>query len=257
MNAANRMQRQHRTDHDAHLPRIGTFGVTSVHRFNTADRMIGARIGHLRVTGVLGSGGMGEVYKATDERLNRTVALKVIRAERRLSVDARGRFLREARTLSSLDHPNICRIHEYIEAEEGDFLVLELIDGVTLEKAIELGMSRARKLRIAVEICDALAAAHRKGVVHRDLKEENIMIAADGTVKVLDFGIARHGADEETPQPVVVPSEPIEQAATLIFPVGDLTPPEEMSRVVTEGGVAVGTPATMSPEQAIGGIATP
>src|SRR5215211_7802625 len=115
------------------LPPLRQIGVTSVHSINSADRMIGARIGHLRVTGVLGSGGMGEVYSATDERLNRTVALKVIRSDRRLSVDARGRFLREARTLSSLDHPNICRIHEYIEAEEGDFLVLELIDGVTLQ----------------------------------------------------------------------------------------------------------------------------
>lgn len=259
MNAANSMQREHGTGEDSVLPRLGPFGVTSVHRISTVDRMIGARIGHLRVTGVLGSGGMGEVYRATDERLNRTVALKVIRAERRLSVDARGRFLREARTLSSLDHPNICRIHEYIEAEEGDFLVLELVDGVTLERAIELGMSRARKLRIAVEICDALAAAHRKGVVHRDLKEENIMIAADGAAKVLDFGIARHGSDDETPPPISIAEEPIEKAATLIFPVGgaSVTPPEQMPRVVTEGGVAVGTPATMSPEQAIGGVATP
>ena len=221
--------------------------------------MIGARIGHIRVTGVLGSGGMGEVYSATDERLNRTVAMKMIRADRRLSVDARGRFLREARTLSSLDHPNICRIHEYIEAEEGDFLVLELIDGLTLEKAIELGMSRARKLRIAIEICDALAAAHRKGVVHRDLKEENIMIAADGTAKVLDFGIARQQEEHDTPPPSVPVNEPIENAATLIFPVGGakVTPPDQLPRPITELGIAVGTPATMSPEQAIGSTATP
>lgn len=259
MNAANPMYRDDGAGENSSLPRVGAFGVTSVHLVSTVDRMIGARIGHLRVTGVLGSGGMGEVYRATDERLNRTVALKVIRADRRLSSDARSRFLREARTLSSLDHPNICRIHEYIEAEEGDFLVLELIDGVTLEKAIELGMSRARKLRIALEICDALAAAHRKGVIHRDLKEENIMIAADGTAKVLDFGIARQGADEETPPPTPAAEEPIEKAATLIFPVGgaSVTPPDQMPRVVTEGGVAVGTPATMSPEQAIGGTATP
>jgi tetratricopeptide (TPR) repeat protein len=240
------------------LPRVRRIGVPSVHHFSTADLMIGARIGHLRVNGVLGSGGMGEVYRATDERLDRTVALKMIRADRRLSVDARGRFLREARTLSSLDHPNICRIHEYIEAEEGDFLVLELIDGVTLEKAIELGMSRTRKLRIALEICDALAAAHRKGIVHRDLKEENVMIAADGTAKVLDFGIARRNEEDETPMPAA-PMEPIENAATLIFPVGgaNVTPPDEIPRPVTDGGVAVGTPATMSPEQATGNTATP
>ncbi|MDP9194928.1 MAG: protein kinase [Acidobacteriota bacterium] len=222
--------------------------------------MIGARIGHLLVTGALGSGGMGEVYRAYDERLNRTVALKVIRADRRLSADARERFLREARTLSSLDHPNICRIYEYIEAEEGDFLVLELIDGVTLEKAIETGMSRARKMRIAVQICDALAVAHRKGIVHRDLKEENVMIAADGTVKVLDFGIARRGQEEEAaPQVPSSQDEPIEKAATLIFPVrgAHVTPHAQRPRPFTERGIAVGTPATMSPEQANGGTATP
>src|SRR5688572_8766794 len=126
MRAENRRDRESSTGTGSGLPRLRQIGVTSVHRFSTADTLIGARIGHLRVTGVLGSGGMGEVYRATDERLNRTVALKMIRADRRLSTDARGRFLREARMLSSLDHPNICRIHEYIEAEEGDFLVLEL-----------------------------------------------------------------------------------------------------------------------------------
>jgi serine/threonine protein kinase len=259
MRAANRKSRDSRTRSGSSFPRLGPIGVPSVHHSRTVDRMIGARIGHLRITGVLGSGGMGEVYSATDERLNRTVALKAIRAERRLSVDARGRFLREARTLSSLDHPNICRIHEYIEAEEGDFLVLELIDGVTLAMAIELGMSRARKLRIAIEICDALAAAHRKGIVHRDLKEENVMIAANGTVKVLDFGISRREAEHETPMPASAPEELMDSAATLIFPVGgvNVTPPDQLPRPVTEEGIAVGTPATMSPEQAIGAIATP
>ena len=257
MHAVN-WRRQSRTGSGAILPRIGPTGVPSLHQHIDPDRMIGSRIGHLRVTGVLGSGGMGEVYSATDERLNRTVALKVIRAERRLSADARGRVLREARTVSSLDHPNICRIHEYIEAEEGDFLVLELIDGVTLQLAIELGMSRARKLRIALEICDALAAAHRKGIVHRDLKEENVMLTASGTVKVLDFGISRREEERDsTPPPSV--SAPIETASTLIFPVGGVkaTPSEELPHPVTELGVAVGTPATMSPEQAVGATATP
>jgi len=258
MHAVNRKHRENSTSSSSSLPRVGPIGVPSVLQHINPDRMIGSRIGHLRVTGVLGSGGMGEVYSATDERLNRTVALKVIRADRRLSVDARGRFLREARTLSSLDHPHICRIHEYIEAEEGDFLVLELIDGVTLQLAIELGMSRARKLRIAMEICDALAAAHRKGIVHRDLKEENVMLTASGTVKVLDFGISRQEAERDTTPPPSV-SMPIETASTLIFPVGGAkaTPSDEIPHPVTELGVAVGTPATMSPEQAIGGTATP
>ncbi len=259
MLAANRRGRESSTSSGSRLPALRLIGVPSLRRSTTKDRMIGAHIGHLRVTGVLGSGGMGDVYRAIDERLNRTVALKVIRADRRLSVDARGRFLREARTLSALDHPNICRIHEYIEAEEGDFLVLELIDGVTLERAIERGMSRARKLRIAVEICDALAAAHRKGIVHRDLKEENVMIAADGTVKVLDFGIARQEEEHDPPPPASASDEPIENAATLVFRVGgaNVTPSEQLPRDVTAQGIAFGTPATMSPEQARGGIATP
>lgn len=258
MYAANRIERNASTSDSSSLPRLHPIGVPSFHLDITADRLIGARIGHLRVTGVLGSGGMGEVYRATDERLNRTVALKMIRADRRLSPDARSRFLREARTLSSLDHPNICRIHEYIEAEEGDFLVLELIEGVTLQKAIEHGMSRARKMRIALQICDALAAAHSKGIVHRDLKEENVMISGDGSVKILDFGIARHQEDHDTPPPVSV-SEPIESAATLIFPVGGakVTPPQQTPKVLTDHGIAVGTPATMSPEQAVGELATP
>jgi serine/threonine-protein kinase len=219
--------------------------------------MIGSRIGHIRVTGAIGQGGMGEVYRGIDERLNRPVALKVIRADNRLSAEARGRFLREARMLSSLDHPSICRIHEYIESDEGDFLVLELVEGTTLERAIELGMSRARKLRIAIEIADALAAAHRKGIVHRDLKPENVMIANDGTAKVLDFGVARHHGDEERPP---APSEPetIDKAATLIFSVtGASTGASGLPMPVTAHGIAVGTPAFMSPEQAAGKIATP
>ncbi len=259
MRAANPRNRESSTSLRSSLPRIGRIGVPSLLFDVSPDRMIGARIGHLRVTDALGSGGMGEVYRAFDERLDRTVALKAIRTDRRLSVDARGRFLREARTLSALDHPNICRIHEYIEAEEGDFLVLELIEGVTLATAIETGMSRARKLRIALQICDALAAAHRKGIIHRDLKEENIMVAVDGTVKVLDFGIARRDEEDEMAAPAGPSNEPIEKAATLIFPVrgAHVTPLSPMPRQLTQRGCAVGTPATMSPEQAVGGTSTP
>jgi tetratricopeptide (TPR) repeat protein len=258
MNAVNRrIGLQSTTGRDSALPHLSLISRQSS-RGMTTDRMIGTRIGHILVTGVLGQGGMGEVYRGTDERLNRPVALKVIRADRRLSIDARGRFLREARALSSLDHPHICRIHEYIEAEEGDYLVLELIEGVTLEDAIAQGMSRARKLRIALEICDALAAAHRKGIVHRDLKEENVMIARDGSAKVLDFGIARQFVEgEDDVEPAALPVEqPVEEAATLIFPVGGAAVTPGIPRPVTEHGIAVGTPAWMSPEQALGQKAT-
>ena len=242
MKAVNRMSQGRET----RVPRLSLIG-------SHADSMIGSLVGHIRVTGVLGQGGMGDVYRGIDERLGRPVALKVIRAERRLSAEARARFLREARALSSLDHPSICRIHEYIEAEEGDYLVLELIEGVTLQRAIERGMSRARKLRVAIEICDALAAAHRKGIVHRDLKAENVMIAADGTAKILDFGIARRHEEEE---PLATEAaEPPDSAQTLIFPVASVspsTPQNPLPHVLTGRGIAVGTPAYMSPEQALG-----
>ncbi|HYI08695.1 MAG TPA: protein kinase [Thermoanaerobaculia bacterium] len=240
--------------------------------------MIGARIGRLRITDVLGQGGMGDVYQAIDERLGRTVAVKAVRAERRLSADARRRFLREARALSALDHPNICRIHDYVETPEGDFLVLELIEGITLQQAVARGMSRPRKLRIAAEIAGALAAAHRKGIIHRDLKPQNVMIAADGTVKILDFGIARMRHEDSDVIPSVergtwvggdtqrLPSHPgpsldarddrnVEDADTLIFPAGERE--SEAPDHTTSAFAAAGTPLYMSPEQAQGLAVTP
>ncbi|HEX9984956.1 MAG TPA: protein kinase [Thermoanaerobaculia bacterium] len=187
--------------------------------------MLGTLIGgHIRILDALGQGGMGEVYVGLDERLGRRVAVKAVRADRERSGRSRERVLREARALSSLDHPNICRLYEYIEAPEGDFLILELIDGVTLTRAVERGMSRTRKLRIAADILAALLAAHRKGIVHRDLKPDNVMITSDGGVKVLDFGIARLEKELEEE---------------------DFDPPH-----------VAGTPRYMSPEQAAGGDVT-
>jgi serine/threonine protein kinase len=206
--------------------------------------MIGSLIGgHIRILGALGQGGMGDVYSAVDERLGRKVAVKTIRADR--SANARQRFLREARALSALDHPNICRLFEYIESPEGDFLVLELIEGATLTRAIERGMSRSRKLSVASDILAALAAAHRKGIVHRDLKPDNVMISNDGVVKVLDFGIAfLETIDDDAP---VATATPIDDASTLIYPIAGSRTPAPRSRVIA------GTPLYMSPEQAAGG----
>jgi len=213
--------------------------------------MIGSVIGgHIRVLRALGQGGMGEVYAGVDERLGRNVAIKAIRGDR--SEVARERFLREARALSALDHPNICRIFEYIESPDGDFLVLELIDGITLKRAIERGMSRPKTLRVAAEILAALVAAHRKGIVHRDLKPENVMITAEGTVKVLDFGIAHLETlgDEITSADEL--EDRIEDAATLIFPIAGANAPRRRTR-----SIIAGTPVYMSPEQAVGGDITP
>jgi tetratricopeptide (TPR) repeat protein len=204
--------------------------------------MIGSCVGRIRITGLLGQGGMGEVYLGFDERLERLVALKAIRNEMRLSAASRDRLLREARALSALDHPNICRIHDYVEAPACDFLVLEYLDGVTLRRAIEQGLSRARKLRIARDIAGALAAAHRRGIVHRDLKPDNVMMATDGTVKILDFGLAR--AEGATAPPVAEADES-DSETTLIFGPGRAA-----------ASVVAGTPAYMSPEQARGAFVT-
>ncbi|MBV9494839.1 MAG: protein kinase [Acidobacteria bacterium] len=206
--------------------------------------MIGTTVGHIRIIGLLGQGGMGEVYLGFDERLQRRVALKAIRNEARLSADSRQRLLREARALSALDDPNICRIYDYAEGPSCDFLVLELVEGITLGRAIEQGMSRTRKLRVAREVVRALGAAHRRGIVHRDLKPDNIMITPTGAVKILDFGIARfHGPEV---QPLREEELDLESADTLIF-----------RPAIGEGGTAVvGTPLYMSPEQALGATVT-
>jgi serine/threonine protein kinase len=149
------------------------------------------RISHYRILYPLGAGGMGEVYAAIDETLQRRVALKAIRVDKRLDEDARARFLREARILSQLDHPNICRAYDYLRDGDHDWLVLELVDGKNLKDALEHGIAEAEKLRIAAQIASVLVVTHEAGIVHRDLKPGNVMITASGDVKVLDFGLAR------------------------------------------------------------------
>ena len=113
---------------------------------------VGTKIGHIRIVETLGKGGMGEVYVGFDETLERKVAVKAIRSESRLSSEARARFLREARILSQLRHPNICQIHDYVEGKESDFLVLELIEGRNLDAALAEGLDKPRKLRIAEQL---------------------------------------------------------------------------------------------------------
>ena len=181
----------------------------------------GTRIGHVRVDGPLAEGGMGAVYAGFDEKLQRPVALKAIRSDR-LDAAARSRFLNEARLLSQLDHPNVCRIHGYLESGDEDFLVLELIRGRTLREALHEGLASGAKLAVAEGVARALEAAHGKGIVHRDLKPENVMITGVGQVKVLDFGLSR----------------------------------SDSSHAEEEGDDLVGTPASMSPEQARGEPAT-
>ena len=152
---------------------------------------VGQRLGPYEVTNVLGSGGMGRVYRALDTRLGRTVALKVISDSGGIDVEARDRFLVEARAIASLNDPHICALHDVGREGDTDFLVMEYVEGETLAARLARGALPLRAaLEYAVQLADALSRAHRQGIVHRDLKPGNVMLTKSG-VKLLDFGLAR------------------------------------------------------------------
>ena len=198
----------------------------------------GSHIGRIRIDALLGSGGMGEVYRGWDERLERPVAVKVLHGDKRLTPSLRGRILREAKVLSRLDHPNICRIYDVIERDDADYLVLELVDGHDLRVAMIHGLTRAESLRIALQIARVLVDAHAHGIVHRDLKPENVMITNAGDVKVLDFGIARLvDMDTHNVRVDALDLHALDNADTLVG---------------TAPGTIAGTLHYMSPEQARG-----
>jgi len=195
---------------------------------------IGTQLGSHEITGLLGKGGMGEVYRARDTKLKREVAIKVLPDEFSRDADRVSRFQREAEVLASLNHPNIAAIYDLEEAQGSKFLVLELVDGETLADRLERGAIPIEEaLEIAKHICEALEAAHEKGIIHRDLKPANVKITSDGKVKVLDFGLAK--AMENTVARATLSNSP-----TLI------------SMAATNAGVIIGTAAYMSPEQAKG-----
>ena len=161
--------------------------------------MIGQQFGHYEVESRLGSGGVGEVYLARDLRLDRRVAIKILSERRVADERARTRFRREAQALSRLNHPNIATIFDFDQADGRDFLVMEYIEGRSLRELAPKGqpMPTAEVVRLGVQLGEALVAAHGAGVVHLDLKPGNLMLTADGRLKVLDFGIARlHAPDE-------------------------------------------------------------
>src|SRR5262249_42014300 len=152
----------------------------------------GTRLGAYEVVSLLGEGGMGQVYRARDPKLNRDVALKILPAAFALDGDRLARFRREAQVLAALNHPHIAQIHGLEEGTGTQFLVLELVDGESLDKRIARGrIPVAAALGIATQIAEALKAAHEKGIIHRDLKPANIALTRDGQVKVLDFGLAK------------------------------------------------------------------
>jgi serine/threonine protein kinase len=193
----------------------------------------GTQLGPYRIERLLGSGGMGEVYRARDSRLERDVAIKVIRSEGRGEDHLQRRLAREARAISALNHPHICNVYDINEQDGLIYLVMEYIEGKTLAAVLKEGLLPLdHALRYGTEIADATAAAHAKGIVHRDLKPGNVMIGASG-VKVLDFGLAKRVAVEA---------------------VGASVNSDEATRTaaLTETGQIIGTCAYMAPEQAEG-----
>ena len=152
---------------------------------------VGQQLGSYEITSLLGKGGMGEVYRATDTRLGRTVAIKVLPESLADDPQRRERFEREARVVSSLNHPHICTLYDIGNQDETDFMVMEFLEGETFAERLKKGpLPLEEGLRYAVEIADALDKAHRQGVTHRDLKPGNIMLTKSGT-KLLDFGLAK------------------------------------------------------------------
>src|SRR5712671_6589891 len=151
----------------------------------------GKRIGAYEIQDLLGAGGMGEVYRARDTRLDRTVAIKILHGHLALDEDIRQRFEREARIVSSLNHPNICTLYDVGRQDDMDYLVMEHLEGESMADRLARGpMPLPEVLKTAVEIADALDRAHRQGLTHRDLKPGNIMLTKSGA-KLLDFGLAR------------------------------------------------------------------
>ena len=195
---------------------------------------VGSRLGHYEVTALIGEGGMGQVYQATDTKLNRQVALKILPEAFAADPDRLARFQREAQVLASLNHPNIAAIHGLEDSAGTKALVLELVEGPTLADRIAQGPIPIDKaLPIAKQIAEALEAAHEAGVIHRDLKPANIKVREDGTVKVLDFGLAKALEGNTGSDPSESPT---------------------LTAAATQMGVIMGTAAYMAPEQAKGKI---
>src|ERR1700732_3843753 len=185
--------------------------------------MIGQTLGHYRIEEKIGAGGMGEVYRAHDEHLDRDVAIKVLPAGTPNDKGARKRFRKEAQVLSRLSHPNIAMVFDFDSQYGIDFLAMELIPGVTLSAKLAAGpLDEAEVLKLATQLADGLTAAHARGIIHRDLKPGNLVVSPEGRLKILDFGLA-----------------------TLLKPTDEMDP----SQIVTETQVLSGTLPYMAPEQ--------
>src|SRR5437868_196853 len=196
--------------------------------------MIGQALGHYRIEAKLGEGGMGVVYRAFDTHLDRSVAIKILRADATTSPERKRRFVQEAKAASALNHPNIIHIYDISSSDGTDFIAMEFVAGKTVDQLIgKSGLPLKDTLKYSIQIADALARAHSAGIVHRDLKPANIIVAEDGRVKLLDFGLAK--LTETTGD---------SESATATMNI--------QQTALTEEGSIVGTIAYMSPEQAEG-----
>ncbi|MCP4896115.1 MAG: serine/threonine protein kinase, partial [bacterium] len=202
--------------------------------------IIGTTIGNILILDKLGSGGMGEVFRGLDETLDREVAVKIIGRGAHLDSNAKQRLRLEARVLSQLNHANICAVHNFVETDEIDFIVLELVDGVNLREFIDRNPSFKERLNVARQIVAALQSAHALGIVHRDLKPQNILVTSEAVAKVLDFGLARAEQSDQIHHSYPSSSEDKKQVQTAV------------EAMVTRFSTIVGTPRYMSPEQARG-----
>ena len=196
------------------------------------ESMVGRQLGSYRILSQLGAGGMGEVYLADDTRLDRKVAIKFLHADSFADKQARKRLIREAQAAARLDHPNICALYEVGQQDDVSFIVMQYIEGKTLSRTVQRKpLQLGDTLDLAIQIADALTAAHAQGIIHRDIKPQNIIVGSDGQLKVLDFGLAK----------IIKKRESLESQA-------------ETDSLLSAPGTIMGTPAYMSPEQARGEI---
>jgi eukaryotic-like serine/threonine-protein kinase len=207
-----------------------------------SSSLTGKKVSHYRVLDVIGAGGMGMVYKAEDLKLGRLVALKFLPGEFAGDAVALKRFEREAQTASALNHPNICTIYEIEEHEGQPFIAMEFLQGENLRDRLSAWKQKLLPLRdlleISAQICDGLQAAHDKGIIHRDIKPANIFLCKSGTVKILDFGLAKLAGSDAA-------LERAEPASTTV----PKTSTESLTKALTRTGTAAGTAGYMSPEQ--------